>query len=91
MDSLREKIFILKSSLPSGTEYYEYKTVLVSDNEDTGAVNSEKIELTLCKLALEGWRLKTAITNEVGHNVGVMTNSTVNNTILIFERLTAIE
>ena len=47
----------------------------------------EKIELTLCKFALEGWRLKAAITNEAGHNRAVVVNATINNTVLIFERL----
>jgi len=45
------------------------------------------IELTLNKYALEGWRLKAAITNEVGHNHAVVVNATINNTVLILERL----
>lgn len=85
--TLREKIYDLKASLPAGTQYYEYKTIVIKDSEFIGSVDVEKIELTLCKFALEGWRLKAAITNEAGHNRAVVVNATINNTVLIFERL----
>lgn len=84
---LRSEIETLKSNISLGSQYYEYKTIVIKDSEYLGTVNAEKIELTLCKLALEGWRLKAAITNEAGHNKAVVVNATINNTILILERL----
>lgn len=86
-DSLRNTVDRLKTSLPTGTQYYEYKTIVIKDSEVLGTVDTEKIDLTLNKYALEGWRLKAAITNEVGHNKAVVVNATINNTVLILERL----
>lgn len=85
--ALKSSIDIKKKSLPNGVQYYEYKTIIVKDSEVLGTVDSERIELLLNSLALDGWRLKAALTNEAGHNRAVVVNATINNTILILERL----
>ena len=76
--SLRNEIEILKEQLPSGSEYYEYKTIIIQGDLVLGTADADQIELTLTRYALKGWRLKTA-------------NVTVNNTILILERQAAKE
>ena len=85
--ALEYDISAMKEALPTGSEYYEYKTIIIQDSEFLGKTDAEMIELTLNKYALEGWRLKEAITNEMGHNRAVVVNATINNTILILERL----
>ena len=89
--SLANTIAELKENLPKGYQYYEYKTLIIKDDAISGTTDSERIELLLNKYALEGWRLKEALTNEVGHNSAVVVNATINNTILILERLTTKE
>ena len=76
--SLRNEIEMLKEQLPSGSEYYEYKTIIIQGDLVLGTADADQIELTLTRYALKGWRLKTA-------------NVTVNNTILILERQAAKE
>lgn len=85
--SIKNDIDKLLDSLPIGAQYYEYKTIVVKDSEFLGFVDADRIEMLLNRLALHGWRLKAAITNEVGHNRAVVVNATINNTILILERL----
>ena len=84
---LLKEINDLKDTLPDGAQYYEYKTMVIKDSDFIGAIDVERMDLILCKLALEGWRLKAAVTNESGHNRAVVVNATINSTILIFERL----
>ena len=86
-DIIRTDIKSKKERLSIGEQYYEYKTVVVQDSAVLGKTDVEMIDLTLNKYAVEGWRLKAAITNEMGHNRAVVVNATINNTILIFERL----
>ena len=86
-DIIRSDIKSKKERLSIGEQYYEYKTVVVQDSAVLGKTDVEMIDLTLNKYAVEGWRLKAAITNEMGHNRAVVVNATINNTILIFERL----
>ncbi len=79
--------------------YYEYKVVSLSDvggifKSNSGSVDTEKMTQTLNELGMDGWRLVTAYSNELGKNalsggaggalLGV--NSTVDENILIFER-----
>lgn len=73
-------------------EYCEYKAISVFDEK--GMVNADNLTDIMNLMGLEGWRLKTAVTNEVGKNassvgingISVGTNSTVDQTVLIFER-----
>ena len=72
---------------------YEYKTVVINDLI-TGEINSEKLQKTLERYALNGWRLHSVFTNEVGRNSGgsftsfqgVSINAAIVQTIFIFER-----
>ena len=73
---------------------YEYATEIIMDNR-SGGINQSSLNYTLEKYAKEGWRLHTALTNEAGKNtsssgyggVSVGTNATIDQTILIFERM----
>lgn len=71
--------------------YYEYKTVIVNDNSDGGAW-ADRISSTLNDLALDGWRLVSSYTNELGHNSNpgttftTGTNATIDEHIFILER-----
>ena len=84
----------------SGSEgYYQYKVISLMDigglfRSNSGRVNTEAMMQTLNELGVEGWRLVTAYSNELGKNAmsggagGVLlgVNSTVDENILIFER-----
>ena len=48
---------------------YEYETVVINDLI-TGEIDSEKLQKTLESYALNGWRLHSVFTNEVGRNSG---------------------
>ena len=71
--------------------YYEYKTVVINDNSD-GGVWADTISSTLNNLALDGWRLVSSYTNELGHNskpgsvLSAGTNATIDEHIFILER-----
>ena len=69
---------------------YEYKVEVVQESGLTGAFKKADIQNVLAVYALDGWRLHTAVTNELGKMVlsaaGVGTNATVDQMILIFER-----
>lgn len=75
---------------------YEYDTVVVYDKRSGGA-DIEAINRTLMAYAKDSWKLHTAFTNEVGKNsstvgyggVSIGTNSTMDQTVLIFERMIA--
>lgn len=72
--------------------YYEYKVISILDEK--GHTNTNRIEKLMNQLGLEGWKLRTATTNEIGKNavalgfegLGFGVNSTVDETILYFER-----
>lgn len=74
--------------------YYEYKAISISDTWK-GEVNTDRLTATLNSLALEGWRLRTAVTNELGKNAvavgGFGINSTADQTVLIMERCVSIK
>ena len=73
---------------------YEYATEVIMDTR-RGGVNQELLTATLANYVRHGWRLHTALTNEAGKNstsvgyggVSVGTNATMDQTILIFERM----
>ena len=72
---------------------YEYETVYLSDS-NTGVLPKSHLDATLTQYASNGWRLHSILTNEAGSNksstqIGSYsfgTNSTMDVTILIFER-----
>lgn len=73
---------------------YEYVTEVITDDR-SGMVNQSLLESILADYAKDGWRLHTALSNEAGKNtnsigyggVSVGKNATIEQTILIFERL----
>lgn len=70
--------------------YYEYCVESITDSKATGALSKDQLQWVLAEYALDGWRLHTAFTNELGKNalevLGFGINATVEETILIFER-----
>lgn len=70
--------------------YYEYKVVKLLDSISAGCIDADELMNTLNQLGLEGWRLVSAYSNELGKNAlaiaGFGVNSTADEHILIFER-----
>lgn len=83
-----ERIAKLKQMGSSG--YYEYKVIKLMDNVRTGCLDATQLMNTLNQLGLDGWRLVTAYSNELGKNAlaiaGFGVNATADEHILIFER-----
>ena len=46
----------------------------------------DKVQHLINNYAMNGWRLHSAFTNEVGKNAALGINATINQTVLIFER-----
>lgn len=75
-----------------GNDLYEYDVVTVTDRN--GRTNISNLKKALIRYSVQGWRLKSAFTNEIGTNmigtaivgVGVGSNSTSDEVVLIFER-----
>ena len=73
-------------------DLYEYDVVTVHDSH--GRTDTNNLKKTLIRYSVQGWRLKTAFTNEIGSNmvggaivgVGIGSNSTSDEVVLIFER-----
>lgn len=73
-------------------DLYEYDVVTVHDSH--GRTDTNSLKKTLIRYSVQGWRLKTAFTNEIGSNmvggaivgVGIGSNSTSDEVVLIFER-----
>lgn len=90
------KINALKQKHLDG--YWEYKVLSLMD-EQTGGINPSSIEGSLNELALDGWHLKCAFTNELGQNtsssgfggITTGTNATIDQNILILERYIKIQ
>lgn len=78
--------------------YYEYTSLTIVDDY-SGSFDIEHTISKINELALEGWRLKATITNEIGKNssqfgVGGFssgTNATIEQTTFILERKVAIQ
>ncbi len=74
-------------------EYYEYTALTICDNSK-GYTDVDLMVEKMNELALNGWRLVTAFTNELGKNsfsggfggISSGTNSTIEQNILLFER-----
>ncbi len=72
---------------------YEYDYIVVPNKAD-GSTNAEKIRSIIINHALQGWRLITMYSNELGKssmgisvgNIGGATNCTMCEDIMIFER-----
>ncbi|MBP5438497.1 MAG: DUF4177 domain-containing protein [Treponema sp.] len=71
---------------------YEYDIVTIKDDE-TGALDLQKLKDELTSHATQGWHLAKTISNELGQNKlgigGIGINATINQTIIIFERCIA--
>ena len=73
--------------------YYQYKVINLFDN-NSGGINVDEISILLNSLGRNGWHLKCAYSNELGHNstsggfagFTTGTNSTIDQNILILER-----
>lgn len=73
--------------------YYEYEVVTVDDLSN-GRIDDIRLGNIIKEYARKGWRLHTVFSNELGKrssmttvgSIGVGTNSTVDQTVLIFER-----
>ena len=76
------------------TRKYEYVVDVIYDKAD-GAANQEAIERVLDSRSRDGWRLVTVSSNELGKNAmsvaGFGVNSTVDQTLLYFEREIIVE
>lgn len=74
-------------------DLYEYEIESITDS-NTGSINKGRLKDLLTKYASKGWRLKFALTNELGVNrssfgyggISTGTNATIDETLLIFER-----
>lgn len=92
-ENKKQKEEIKRRQLSYLNSEYEYETVVINDLI-TGEIDSDKLQKTLESYALNGWRLHSVFTNEVGKNsgssftsfLGVSINATIDQTILIFER-----
>lgn len=75
---------------------YEYATEVIQDTS-SGVIDVEELNSILERYSKDGWRLHTAVPNEIGKNsyaasiggFSTGTNTTIGQTILIFERLIA--
>ena len=84
-----ERIELIKSA-----PRYEYTTARIIDNAD-GSTNQMQLQSVLMEYANAGWKLHSVITNEIGKNVSSVsigrftggTNATMDEVILIFERM----
>lgn len=83
----QRKIQLEKNSL------FEYQVVVV-DDFSTGEADTNSIQDALNEWSGKGWRLHTIFTNEIGKSLlstslikmGLGINSTIDQTILVFER-----
>ena len=72
---------------------FEYKSIVISDLS-SGQVDNIKIQETLDEWSEKGWRLHSIYSSEIGKNstavsiagFGSMTNATIDQTVMVFER-----
>ena len=75
--------------------YYEYMSLSLTD-DDAGGILTSGIDRRLNDLALDGWRLVSSYTNELGRNstpgtaYSAGSNATIDQHILILERFVKI-
>ncbi len=65
--------------------FYEYDYIVIPNKSD-GSTNKEKIKEILNDHAIQGWRLITMYSNEIGKDSIVGVNATICEDILVFER-----
>lgn len=82
----RKKIMLNKQQQILKNAIYEYKVEIISDSAFLGKTSKSELEDTIMQYALNGWKLHSVTTNEIGKNAMLGINSTLNNTILVFER-----
>lgn len=74
-------------------DLYEYEVEVITDT-NTGVLDVSLLKIILNKYALDGWRLKAVLSNEIGKvssslgiaGISAGTNATIEETVLIFER-----
>ena len=87
-----------KAAIEKAGGYWEYKILSLYDNS-TGSLEIASLEGTINDLGKEGWHLRCAFTNELGHNsnsggimgLSVGTNATIDQNVLVFERFIWLE
>lgn len=87
------KIFNARLEQIRKNAYYEYDYIVVPNLSD-GSTNKERIEEVIAIHAMQGWRLITMYSNELGKNsmgvavagVGGGTNTTMCEDVMVFER-----
>lgn len=79
-----------REELIRSAPHYEYTVARVLDNRN-GSTNQEKLQSVLTEYVMEGWKLYSVITNDISAiSIGGITgstNATVDEIILIFERM----
>lgn len=83
----------LRQAQLSKNPLFEYELVVINDLSN-GQVDSQKIQAALDEWSGKGWRLHSIYSSEIGKNTtgisvagfGSMTNATIDQTILVFER-----
>lgn len=83
----------IKRNQLSKNPMFEYKTIVINDLS-SGEIDEKTIQNTLTEWSEKGWRLHTVFSSEIGKNstgvsiagFGSITNATIDQTILIFER-----
>lgn len=65
--------------------FYEYDYIVVPNRSD-GSTDKEHIEEILSSHAMQGWRLVTMYSNEIGKNAIAGVNATMCEDIIVFER-----
>lgn len=65
--------------------FYEYDYIVVPNKSD-GSTDKEKIEKIIRNHAMQGWRLITMYSNEIGKNSIAGVNATMCEDIMVFER-----
>lgn len=87
------KIYNARVEQIKKNSYYEYDYVVVPNMSD-GSTNKEQIEEVISSHAMQGWRLVTMYSNELGKNsmgvsvggIGGGTNATMCEDVMVFER-----
>ena len=83
----------VKNEQLSKNPLFEYKVIVVNDLSD-GQVNDIKIQETLNEWSERGWKLHSIYSSEIGKvstavsvlGFGSITNATIDQTVLVFER-----
>lgn len=86
--SIQEKVKLLNEgkSQIDNNPLYEYAVETIKDSSALGVFNKGGLQELLLNYSLNGWKLHTAFTKELGKNAVLGLNATIEETILIFER-----